>query len=99
MNSEKSCVCVCRVCRLTQNGRLSVTDKTLRLFAAACVFPAYLPIDGHISAKCRSMYNRWQSLPELYDILTVISDSHEATNTTTDDVGSEATSGDECMDS
>ena len=99
MNWKKSCVCVCCSCRLTQNGRRPVTDKCLRLFVATRVFPSYLPNDGHICIKCRSMYNKWKALPEFHDILTMINDGHEATNTTTDDVRREATSDDECMDS
>ena len=86
-------------CRLTQNGRCPVTDKCLRLFVATRVFPSYLPNDGYICAKCCSMYNKWKTLPEFHDILMMINGGHEATNTTTDNVRSEATSNDEWMDS
>ena len=94
MNSNKSCVCLCCGCRLIQNGPRRVTDKYLCLFIATRVFPSYLPNDGHACTKCRSIHNKWKVLPKFHDIVTMINDGHEATNTTNDNVRSEATSRD-----
>ena len=98
MNSKKSCVCACCGCRLTQNGRRPVTDKCLRLFVTTSVIPSYLPNDGHTCSKCPAIYNKSKALPKFHDMLTMLNDGHEATNTTIEDILSEATSDGERMD-
>jgi hypothetical protein len=66
-----------------------VAAKTVRIFVATRLFPSYLPDDGYICSKCRLMYNKWKAVPEFYDILTTIDDSHQITNTTIDDISNE----------
>ena len=98
MNAKKSLVCVCCGCHLSSNLRRPVKDKCLRLFVATRLFPSDLPNDGHICNKCRSMYNKWKSLPEFYHIFTMIDDDYGTMNEIIVDVSGGDTSDDCCMD-
>ena len=98
MNSKKSCICICCGDRVAANERRPVVGTCIRLFVAARLFPAYLPSDGYICNKCRSMYKKWKVLPEFCDVLTTIDDCHRMTTTSVDNITDEAETNDEDMD-
>ncbi|CAF1560311.1 unnamed protein product [Rotaria magnacalcarata] len=89
MNSKKFCACACCGDRLTASCRRSLKGKCVRLFVAACLFPASLPTDSYICTKCRFMFNQWTALPEFCDVLTTINNNHQAANVVTDVVSDE----------
>jgi hypothetical protein len=72
MDAKKDRSCACCGNRVGLSGRRSLNHRCLRLFVAARVYPSLNPIDGFICSKCRSMYNRWKSLPEVHSILATI---------------------------
>ena len=98
MNSTKNSICICCGNRVTANERRPIADRRIRLFVATRLFPAYLPTDGYICNKCRSMYKKWKILPEFCDVLTMFDNCHQITSTAADDIIDEAEKNDERMD-
>jgi hypothetical protein len=99
MDSKKCCVCACCGDRVGRSGRRSLNNKCLRLFLSARIYPRLIPVDGFICCKCRSMYSRWKSLPEVRHILSTVNfeDDRDMVTTYMVDVSGNATTDDESM--
>jgi hypothetical protein len=67
-------------------------------FCGHSFIPTYLPTDGYICTKSRSMYNKWRAIPVFFDLLTTFDDYHQTTSTAIDDITDEAERSGESMD-